>query len=108
MGISNSCGLNAAAICKASPDLLVQSAAGSSDSLGIGCIFTDPRHIPNADQFSQSRFYGASTMPMTALKQAHGSAQVLAFNESQFDLSKLYYIHDILYSFLFFSASDIC
>ena len=31
MGISNSCGLNAAAICKTSPNLLVQSAAGSSD-----------------------------------------------------------------------------
>ena len=118
MGISNSCGLNAAAICKASPDLLVQSAAGSSDSLGIGCIFTDPRHIPTADQFSQSRFYGASTMPMTALKQAHGSgpfyryppgfdatrhAQVLAFNESQFDFSKHYYSRDVLYSFRVFS-----
>ena len=37
LGISPSCCMNAAAICKASPDLLVQSAVGSSDSLGIGC-----------------------------------------------------------------------
>ena len=118
IGTSDACGLNAAAICKASPDLLVQSAVGSSDLLGIGCIFTDPRHMPNADQFSQSRFYGSSTMPMTALKQAHGSgpfyrhpskfdadrhAQVLAFNESQFDFSKHYYSRDVLYSFRVFS-----
>ena len=57
-------------------------------------------------------------MPMTALKQAHGSglfyrhpakfdaarhAQVLAFIESQFDFSKLYYSRDVLYSFRVFS-----
>ena len=98
--------MNAAAICKASPDLLVQSAVGSSDSLGIGCIFTDPRHNSSADPCAQSRFYGSSTMPMTSLKLVRDAgpffrnpskydpdrhAQVLAFNESQFDFSKHYY-----------------
>ena len=118
LSISSSCCMNAAAICKASPDLLVQSAVGSSDSLGIGCIFTDPRHNSSADPCAQSRFYGSSTMPMTSLKLVRDAgpffrnpskydpdrhAQVLAFNESQFDFSKHYYGRDVLFSFRVFS-----
>ena len=118
LGISSSCCMNAAAICKASPDLLVQSAVGSSGSLGIGCIFTDPRHNSSVDPCAHSRFYGSSTMPMTSLKLVRDAgpffrnpskydparhAQVLAFNESQFDFSKHYYGRDVLYSFRVFS-----
>ena len=118
LGISPSCCMNAAAICKASPDLLVQSAVGSSDSLGIGCIFTDPRHNSIVDPCAHSRFYGSSTMPLTSLKLVRDAgpffrnpskydparhAQVLAFNESQFDFSKHYYGRDVLYSFRVFS-----
>ena len=96
LSFSPSCCMNAAAIIKASPDLLVQSAVGSSDSLGIGCIFTDPRHDSSVDPCAHSRFYGSSTMPMTSLKLVRDAgpffrypskydparyAEVLAFNE---------------------------
>ena len=119
--IFNSCDLNAALLrfakfrqmllCSVQQVLPIRWASAASS-------LTHGTFLMQSDQFSQSTFYGASTMPMTALKQAHGSgpfyryppgfdatrhAQVLAFNESQFDFSKHYYSRDVLYSFRVFS-----